>query len=80
MGLLKKIKNAALLSTGALMLSSLVIPYVSAESGIAKKAEVKTVPQLSVTSKDILKIKGKEFKDLNNNGKLDKYENWELPV
>ncbi|PAE34279.1 glycoside hydrolase family 3 protein [Bacillus sp. 7884-1] len=80
MGLLKKIKKAAVLSAGALMLSSLVIPYASADPGNENKAEVKTVPQLSVTSKDILTINGKEYKDLNNNGKLDKYENWDLPV
>ncbi|MFB3164621.1 glycoside hydrolase family 3 N-terminal domain-containing protein [Neobacillus sp. 179-J 1A1 HS] len=80
MGLLKKIKKAAVLSAGALMLSSLVIPYASADRGNDTKAEVKTVPQLSVTSKDILTINGKEYKDLNDNGKLDKYENWDLPV
>jgi beta-glucosidase len=79
-GLLKKIKKAAVLSAGALMLSSLVIPYASADRGNNNKAEVKTVPQLSVTSKDILTINGKEYKDLNDNGKLDKYENWDLPV
>lgn len=79
-GLLKKIKKAAVLSAGALMLSSLVIPYASADRGNDTKAEVKTVPQLSVTSKDILTINGKEYKDLNDNGKLDKYENWDLPV
>ncbi|WP_052427356.1 glycoside hydrolase family 3 protein [Neobacillus niacini] len=80
MGLLKKIKKAAVLSAVALMLSSLVIPNASADRGNENKAVVKTVPQLSVTSKDILTVKGKEYKDLNNNGKLDKYENWELPV
>ncbi|MEH7014131.1 glycoside hydrolase family 3 N-terminal domain-containing protein [Neobacillus niacini] len=80
MGLLKKIKKAAVLSAGALMLSSLVIPYASADRGNENKAAVKTVPQLSVTSKEVLTVNGKEYKDLNNNGKLDKYENWELPV
>jgi beta-glucosidase len=79
-GLLKKIKKAAVLSAGALMLSSLVIPYASADRGNDNKAEAKTVPQLSVTSKDILTLNGKEYKDLNDNGKLDKYENWDLPV
>jgi beta-glucosidase len=79
-GLLKKIKKAAVLSAGALMLSSLVIPYASADRGNDNKAEVKTVPQLSVTSKDILTVNGKEYKDLNDNGKLDKYENWDLSV
>ncbi|MEC1525454.1 glycoside hydrolase family 3 N-terminal domain-containing protein [Neobacillus niacini] len=80
MGLFKKIKKAAVLSAGALMLSSLVIPYASADRGNENKAQVKTAPQLSVTSKDILTINGKEYKDLNDNGKLDKYENWDLPV
>ena len=28
----------------------------------------------------ILKINGLFFKDLNKNGKLDKYEDWRLPV
>ncbi|WP_335456964.1 glycoside hydrolase family 3 protein [Neobacillus niacini] len=77
---MKKIKKAAVLSAGALMLSSLVIPYASADRGNENKAAVKTVPQLSVTSKEVLTVNGKEYKDLNNNGKLDKYENWELPV
>ncbi|NYE04503.1 beta-glucosidase [Bacillus niacini] len=80
MGLLKKIKKAAVLSAGALMLSSLVIPYASADGGNENKVEVITVPRLSVISKDILTVNGKEYKDLNDNGKLDKYENWDLPV
>ncbi|MDH6253797.1 beta-glucosidase [Chryseobacterium sp. H1D6B] len=28
----------------------------------------------------ILEVSGKKFKDLNKNGKLDKYEDWRLPV
>lgn len=80
MGLLKKLKKAAILSAGALMLTSLALPYASANAEDENKAANNAVPQLSVTSKDILKFNGKKFKDLNNNGKLDKYENWELPV
>src|SRR3954454_17654848 len=30
--------------------------------------------------KETFTIDGKVFKDLNSNGKLDDYENWELPV
>jgi beta-glucosidase len=37
-------------------------------------------PQLGYRSAKILKAKGLEFKDLNKNGKLDKYEDWRLPV
>lgn len=37
-------------------------------------------PQLGYRSAKILKKSGLEFKDLNSNGKLDKYEDWRLPV
>ncbi len=36
-------------------------------------------PQLGSRSAKILKKSGLEFKDLNKNGKLDKYEDWRLP-
>lgn len=36
-------------------------------------------PQLGNRSAAILKIKNLQFKDLNKNGKLDKYEDWRLP-
>lgn len=35
-------------------------------------------PVLKSTSVKIIKVKGLEFKDLNRNGKLDKYEDWRL--
>lgn len=37
-------------------------------------------PNLGVRSVKILKKSGLEFKDLNKNGKLDKFEDWRLPV
>jgi len=37
-------------------------------------------PELGHRSAEILKIDGLEFKDLNKNHKLDKYEDWRLPV
>ena len=36
-------------------------------------------PQLGFRSVKTLKVNGLEFKDLNKNGKLDKYEDWRLP-
>ncbi|MFN3849072.1 MAG: glycoside hydrolase family 3 N-terminal domain-containing protein [Spirosomataceae bacterium] len=36
-------------------------------------------PQLGYRSIKTIKDKGLEFKDLNKNGKLDKYEDWRLP-
>jgi beta-glucosidase len=40
----------------------------------------KVNPQVLARVKDSLTINGKVFKDLNSNGKLDDYENWELSV
>jgi beta-glucosidase len=36
-------------------------------------------PDIGFRSAKILKVKDLEFKDLNKNGKLDKYEDWRLP-
>ncbi len=40
----------------------------------------KIQPQLGYRSVEILKLGGLQFKDLNKNKKLDKYEDWRLPV
>ncbi len=40
----------------------------------------KVNPQVLARVKDSLTINGKVFKDLNSNGKLDDYENWELSI
>jgi beta-glucosidase len=37
-------------------------------------------PALEAQVKEIIKVKGREFKDLNANGKLDVYEDWRKPV
>jgi beta-glucosidase len=37
-------------------------------------------PKVSARVKETLTVDGNVFKDLNSNGKLDDYENWELPV
>lgn len=39
-----------------------------------------TQPQLGKRSVELLTINGFNFKDLNKNGKLDKYEDWRLPA
>lgn len=36
--------------------------------------------QLGFRSVGIMKVNGLEFKDLNKNNKLDKYEDWRLPT
>nr|WP_241740103.1 glycoside hydrolase family 3 N-terminal domain-containing protein [Microbacterium invictum] len=45
----------------------------------SKGHHVKT-PALDARAKEIIKVKGKKFKDLNANGTLDPYEDWRLPV
>jgi len=42
------------------------------------KANQKLQPVLGVRSVQIIKDKGLQFRDLNKNGKLDKYEDWRL--
>src|SRR4051812_7625580 len=35
-------------------------------------------PKLEARSKPLIEVDGLQFKDLNGNGKLDKYEDWRL--
>nr|WP_225437525.1 glycoside hydrolase family 3 N-terminal domain-containing protein [Arthrobacter sedimenti] len=37
-------------------------------------------PALEARVKDTITVKGRSFKDLNDNGRLDRYEDWRLPV
>ena len=39
-----------------------------------------TQPTISAKAKPVLTVEGKQFKDLNANGKLDHYEDWRLSV
>ncbi|RFB12711.1 glycoside hydrolase family 3 protein [Bacillus sp. HNG] len=50
----------------------LVLPIGQLEVHAQKNVHVET------RTKAILKMEGKRFRDLNDNGKLDPYENWEL--
>lgn len=43
-------------------------------------AQTNTQPDLGYRSVKLIKKNGLTFKDLNKNGKLDKYEDWRLPV
>jgi beta-glucosidase len=43
-------------------------------------AQKNVQPQLGYRTVNVLKKSGLEFKDLNKNNKLDKYEDWRLPV
>lgn len=50
--------------------------FLSVSISFAQKS---VQPNLGFRSVKILKINGLAFKDLNKNGKLDKYEDWRLP-
>ncbi|WP_049790039.1 glycoside hydrolase family 3 N-terminal domain-containing protein [Paenibacillus sp. JDR-2] len=69
----KKSKPVALFVDGSIMLSSLGLPSTSAADG-------KVQPVISSHVKEILTIEGKKYRDLNGNGQLDIYENWEKPT
>jgi len=47
---------------------------------IVSIANAQKQPQLGYRTAKTIKVNGFEFKDLNKNGKLDKYEDWRLPV
>jgi len=56
------------------MLCLLVIVGISQKSTVNKKPQ----PFLGYKTVQILNLEGFQFKDLNKNGKLDKYEDWRL--
>jgi beta-glucosidase len=72
-------KKASTMTIAALMLSSLAIPYASAEPG-KSNGNKQNAPSVEARSKQILTQGDKKFKDLNNNGRLDPYENWQVPI
>ncbi|MBA4851830.1 glycoside hydrolase family 3 N-terminal domain-containing protein [Emticicia sp. BO119] len=55
---------------------SIILLVVGFSNGFAQKVKQ---ADLGYRSAKILKIAGLDFKDLNKNGKLDKYEDWRLP-
>lgn len=58
----------------ALALAALLV--LSAVPAMAEDAPVQ--PELSARVKDIIEVDGYQFKDLNDNGELDPYEDWRL--
>ena len=51
---------------------------ISSLSALAESAPVQ--PELVARVKDIIEADGYQFKDLNDNGELDPYEDWRLPA
>ncbi|MEH7247606.1 glycoside hydrolase family 3 N-terminal domain-containing protein [Neobacillus niacini] len=59
---------------------SLIVIFLSLVTVTPSVYAQKVNPQVLARVKDSLTINGKVFKDLNSNGKLDDYENWELSI
>ena len=53
------------------------LPFLAAALPLG--AQLATQPKLQSRSAPILTIEGRTFRDLNRNGKLDRYEDWRLP-
>ncbi len=62
---------------GSIKILPIVILIVLVVNGCGDKQEF-IQPDLVARSSEIIKTAGYEFKDLNKNGKLDKYEDWRL--
>lgn len=70
-------KRLPRLVSGSVTLASLILagaaPAVGASGAVSK-------PALSSRSAPIIHVNGSDFRDLNRNGRLDRYEDWRLPA
>src|ERR1700676_3421777 len=86
-------KSGTLLITGILMISLIIVLTSSKSERIKSRFEEQdhgiilvknpngpTLGYSDQSAVKILTVDGLSFKDLNKNGKLDKYEDWRLPV
>jgi beta-glucosidase len=62
------------------LIASFCFVFIIFGMAVHVSARKVTQPVLGHRSVNILKVDNLEFKDLNKNGKLDKYEDWRLPV
>lgn len=69
-----KLRKSMTFLLAVLLSVLLIVPQASAVNRGNARAEIES------RVKEHLKINGKEFRDLNGNGQLDAYENWELSV
>lgn len=66
---MKAMKQIAALALAALLVLS-AVPAMAEDTPVQ--------PELSARVKDIIEVDGYQFKDLNDNGELDPYEDWRL--
>jgi len=66
----------------SLVLSVLILAALSALSpiAVADLGRSSSSPQVEARVKPLIEVDGKSFRDLNNNGVVDPYEDWRLPV
>lgn len=64
----------------AMGVATLLAACGTGESTTVTVAETSVQPTMTTRAKSLLTVDGKQFKDLNANGKLDPYEDWRLPV
>jgi len=57
-----------------------LLSFLLATVGLNSYAQKATQPVLGHRTVEIMKVGKLEFKDLNKNKKLDKYEDWRLPI
>ncbi|MBB6056004.1 glycoside hydrolase family 3 protein [Tolumonas osonensis] len=72
------LKLLSWLISSSLMGGSLMLAADAAE--VKQDVLIAKQPVLSARVKNILSLDGQQFKDLNNNGLLDTYEDWQRPV
>ncbi len=62
---------------------AIAIPLVlgsGVATAVAAPEESPSQPELAARTKSIIEYEGLQFKDLNDNGSVDAYEDWRLPV
>lgn len=71
----KSIKKLGVLSLAAVMVLTPTTPAT-----VASDENNEEIPVVKTVVKETLIIDGSDFRDLNDNGELDVYEDWRLPV
>ncbi|MFJ5760565.1 glycoside hydrolase family 3 N-terminal domain-containing protein [Neobacillus sp. NPDC093182] len=76
----KKLKKMVMSTLATSVLAATVAGLTFAAPPDHSNAGGKKAPSVEAHVKPIIKIGQREFKDLNANGKLDRYEDWRLPT
>lgn len=72
-------KRTLIFSLALLLVFSLA-PFQASGDSSEVESGTKDIPDVDTRVKNIIEVDGEEFRDLNDNGELDPYEDWRLPV